>query len=50
MVAGHPIGYFLYELSVLNLALLWSARAHRKAAIRLHQDLAPARAENSAVT
>lgn len=43
MVAGHPIGYFLYELSVLNLALLWSIRAHRSAAARMHEDLPPTR-------
>lgn len=49
MVAGHPIGYFLYELSVLNLALLWSIRAHRRAAARVREDLLPTRNETSVV-
>jgi phosphatidylglycerophosphate synthase len=49
MVAGHPIGYFLYELSVLNLALLWSIRAHRRAAARLCEDLLPIRTGKSGV-
>ena len=43
MVAGHPIGYFLYELSVLNLALLWSIRGHRKAAANISEDFLPDR-------
>jgi phosphatidylglycerophosphate synthase len=50
MVAGHPISYFLYELSVLNLALLWSIRAHRRAAARVHEDLVPAETGKPAVT
>jgi phosphatidylglycerophosphate synthase len=48
MVAGHPIGYFLYELSVLNLALLWSIRTHRKAAACMREDLVRDRTGKSA--
>jgi phosphatidylglycerophosphate synthase len=41
MLAGQPVWYFVYELSVLNLALLWSIRAHAAAAVRLQAELAP---------
>lgn len=50
MVAGHPTGYFVYELTVLNLALAWSIRAHGRAAVRLEDELVPAETGQSAAS
>lgn len=46
MLIGQPLWYFAYELVLLNLVLLWSIRAHAKAAAQLELALAPAPADH----